>query len=324
MGVRQDVQGNRIAVAAAFGLQHRRRRCRDEGLGQLSCGNETPGVDDPLVVRTAPERVVPVDDVALRVERCAHLGHHRRREVIPRVLLIAHPLHAHRLGGERHCDQRRMCGRVVGAVMAVAARAFGMDAADLFLRHREHFRQPVAQRVDALGVGPNGEGVVFEDRHRARRTNRTMQQVALDVGRIQRLHRRCRSPVRVGDFDVLRAKGLELLMDGSGIGQRASGAPFAASRERSLCEYGLPFALGHDGEHIAISDDLHHAGHFHDLGLVGLEQIGVVGRRHHSTGMHHVRQVHVLHVAGAAREFARYVQTRERRADDLERARIFQ
>ncbi len=133
--VGECVQRNRVAVAAAFGLQHRRRRCRHERFLQHLRGKEPACVDDPLVVRTAPQRVIPVDDGAARVERRAHFGDHRGGEVIPGMLLFAHPLHANRLAHHFAGDQGGVRCCIVGAVVPIAARSLDVNAAHLFLRH---------------------------------------------------------------------------------------------------------------------------------------------------------------------------------------------
>ena len=67
----------------------------------------------------------------LGVSAARALRQHRRAVRLPGVLLLAHPLQPHRPAGQRHRQQRRVGRGIVGAVMAVAARALDMDAADL-------------------------------------------------------------------------------------------------------------------------------------------------------------------------------------------------
>ena len=81
-------------------------------------------------MRVAPHVVVPVDDAAFGVERGLRLHRHRGAVRLPGELVVAHPLHPHRLARHRARQQRRVERDVVGAVVAVAAGAFDVDAAD--------------------------------------------------------------------------------------------------------------------------------------------------------------------------------------------------
>ena len=62
----------------------------------------------------------------------AALGSHRHRRAVglPGELVVAHPLHAHRAARHGARQQRGVERDVVGAVVAVAARALDVDAAD--------------------------------------------------------------------------------------------------------------------------------------------------------------------------------------------------
>ena len=102
------------------------------------------------------------------------------------MLVIAHPLDAHRATGYRAREQRRIKRHVIGAVMAVAARPLRMDAADGRFVHLQHLGEILAQRKDALGVRPYRQLAVIELRHRAGWADRAMHDVRLGVGRLQR------------------------------------------------------------------------------------------------------------------------------------------
>ena len=78
------------------------------------------------------------------------------------MLLVAHPLHAHRRARHRLRDQCSISRRVVGAIVAVAARALDVIDDDVRLVHAETFRQVLAQAEDALAVGPELELVAFQ------------------------------------------------------------------------------------------------------------------------------------------------------------------
>ncbi len=81
----------------------------------------------------APDLVVPIGDAATVVERSLDFDQHRGAVGLPGVLLLARPLHAHRTPRNGPRKQCRIGGGIVGAVMAVAARALAVDAADLVL-----------------------------------------------------------------------------------------------------------------------------------------------------------------------------------------------
>jgi hypothetical protein len=77
-------------------------------------------------------------------------------ERLPAELVAAHPLQPHRpAAGRRPRQQRGIEGNVVGAVMAVAARAFRMNAVNLVRRQLERHDEVAAQRENALAVGPH-------------------------------------------------------------------------------------------------------------------------------------------------------------------------
>ena len=95
----------------------------------------------------------PGRHAARRVERRAQVDQRRRPLRIPAVLVGARPLHAHRLA-RRLGEQRRIGGRILVAVAAVAAGAFEVDAAHVLQRHGEHLRQLLAQIVRRLRRRP--------------------------------------------------------------------------------------------------------------------------------------------------------------------------
>jgi hypothetical protein len=85
-------------------------------------------------VAVAPELVLPGHDAAGGVELRLQIERHGRAVGLPRELILAHPLQLHRPAVRGTREQRRVEGRVVGAVVAVAARAFGMGHRYFFYR----------------------------------------------------------------------------------------------------------------------------------------------------------------------------------------------
>ena len=104
---------------------------------------------------------------AVAAEPRAHRGHHHRAIGLPCVLVLAHPLHAHRPAGQGHSEQCGVGAGVIRAVVAVAARALHMDAAHALGRRARQTRDRGAQRIDALAVRPDRHHVVLVTAHRA-------------------------------------------------------------------------------------------------------------------------------------------------------------
>ena len=143
-GVGQGV--DRIAVARAAAFRHRQgpQPLPREGRVDLEAGQKPAGAGRPAIVPGAPHVVLPAGDAALLVERGLQLDRHRRAHGLPAVLLLAHPLQAHRLVGHGARHQRGIRRDIVGTVVAVAARALDMDATDLFRRQAEQLAERLA------------------------------------------------------------------------------------------------------------------------------------------------------------------------------------
>ena len=113
-----------------------------------------------------------------------HLHHHRRAVWLPGVLVLARPLEQHRPSrngpGEQRCVERR----VVGAVVAVAARSFDVDDAHPFHRDRERFRERDPQRERSLHRGPHRQVAVLPHCRRGRRADRAVHLVRPRVRRL--------------------------------------------------------------------------------------------------------------------------------------------
>ena len=86
-------------------------------------------------------------------------------------------------------EQRRVERDVVGAVVAVAARAVAVDDDDVLVLHAEDARDLAAQRERALAVRPHGELAAVERRDGARRPDRRVREVRPRVRRLEPLDR---------------------------------------------------------------------------------------------------------------------------------------
>ena len=102
----------------------------------------------------APKLVTPIDDLSFR-ERSLRLHDHGWPIWLPAELVVPHPLQSHRT--RSHSPREHGCveADVVGAVMAVTARTFGMDAADIGDRQLQAEREMIAERKNPLGMGPH-------------------------------------------------------------------------------------------------------------------------------------------------------------------------
>ena len=191
--------------------------------------------------------------------------HHGGAVGLPAVLLLAGPLQAHRAARHRPRQQRRVGGGIVGAVVAVAAGALGMDAAHLLLRHPHHLGDGVAVRIDALRMGPDRQRVVVELRHRAGRPDRAVRQIRARVSGVMCV--RAGEPgLPVENRDVLRLQPHQHGRQRVDVRQFRALLPSRRRRERAHRLYRLEFALGDDAEEAAVAHDLEHAGHFLDRG----------------------------------------------------------
>src|SRR5262249_16127685 len=110
--------------------------------------------------------VSPIADVSAR-ERSLRLHDHGWPIGLPAELIVPHPLQSYRT--RSHSPRKQGCveADVVGAVMAVTARTFGMDAADIGDRQLQAERERIAGRKNPLGMGPRRHLAVFEFGERA-------------------------------------------------------------------------------------------------------------------------------------------------------------
>ena len=184
--VREIVERDRVAVAAAGRLRRRGRRPHLLRLGEIPGGEQVRAV--------GRLRARGVANCSTRRSSSRRCGLRRRARPWPASPSPARraPRRTRRRASTapapacpaRAREQRRVERDVVGAVVAVAARAFDMDAADRRGRHLQRLGDLGAQRKHALRVRPDRELAVLELGDRGRRADRGMRHVGLGVGRL--------------------------------------------------------------------------------------------------------------------------------------------
>ncbi len=182
MRIGEFVDRDGVAIAAAFRQRNRFGRRHGERICHVLGRQHRSGAARPHRMGVAPDLEIPVGDGAVAIERRLQLRHHRRPERLPGVLLLAHPLHAHGHAGQFARDQRGVGRGIVGAVMAVTAGAFDMDAANARRRHAQHLGDALAVGIDALGVGPDRHRAIRELRNGTGRPDRAVRLIGPRIG----------------------------------------------------------------------------------------------------------------------------------------------
>jgi hypothetical protein len=315
----------RSAVAHLVGLRHRLDGAREQ---QRERGR---------AVRWIRRFEVVGGDAAIGHQTAIDLHQLRGALGLPRVLLLARELHAHRhADGAR--EQRRIGSHVVGAIAAVAARGFHADHIDLHVVHGHELREIGAQHVRVLRAGPHAQlHAAAVGRlpvgQRARRADGGVHLVGPDVGALHRL--RCGGD---GAIDVafvhqqtLRrrvvAQGLREVAE---VGHAGPRLPRDAKVAQRLL--GVLFALGHDADEIADHDDGANAGDVRNRRFIDrlervADELAVVRariRRAHDAAVQHAGHAHVVHEHEVARELGGNVHARLARADDAVVGRVLE
>ena len=78
------------------------------------------------------------------------------------MLVGPRPLHPNWVGLGGNCQQRRVERHIVGAVVTITARTFGVDDVDLLDRQRQHISQRQLEELHTLAVRVNRKGAVHE------------------------------------------------------------------------------------------------------------------------------------------------------------------
>ena len=170
--------------AAAGGFRHVDRRRNGRRIGQRLGREQAGAAAGPALMRAAPDFGRPIHRMAGGVERGAHLDHHRRAHRLEREFLLPPPAHADRTAGQAQRDHCRIGGRVVGAIMAVAARPLNVAHRNRRGIELEHARKRRAQRIDALAVRPHRQMPIAIKRQRTRGRDRGMREMAARENRL--------------------------------------------------------------------------------------------------------------------------------------------
>ena len=177
----------RVAVAAARRQRQRlRRRRRERRLDVPRRRADAPAGPDASCACCSRPRTAS-STIVRAVEPRAHGRDHHRAVRLPAC--SSSRIHCTRTGrpGKARRDQRGVGARVVGAVVAVAAGAFHVDARARAPRGMRSI-SAIASRsgIDALRVRPDREHAVLQQRDRARRADRRVHLVRTPVGRADR------------------------------------------------------------------------------------------------------------------------------------------
>ena len=177
----------RLAVAggaAAVRFRHVAGRRLRHRIGQGDRAEQHAAGAGPVVVRRAPDFLRPVDRLAGVVEEGLHLDDHGRRFRLVDEFLLAPPAHADRLARHLHGDDGGVGRGIVGAVVAVAARALHVVHGDLGgVDGRAPWRA-----TRARGTRPGNASIRSDGRRDIRRGRRMAR------SRHARDSRGCRSP----------------------------------------------------------------------------------------------------------------------------------
>ena len=252
----------------------------------------------------------------------------RRALRLPRMLLLARQLHAHR---RADCAGQQRCigGHVVGAVAAIAAGGFHAHHVDLQFVQRHELCEIGTQHVRTLRAGPDAQcdavgSRIDPRRHRARRPDRRMHLIRPHIGAAHRLRGLAHRAVDIAFVDqhALRRRVVaQRLRHVRQVGHAGPRLPRHAQLAHGLL--GMFLALGDHADEVA---QHHHGaqsgdvrdGRFVDRRQRVADEVAVVRtcvRRSHDAPMQHAGHAHVVDENEFARELGRYVDARLRRTD---------
>ncbi|MDT4833035.1 hypothetical protein FQZ97_666200 [compost metagenome] len=317
------VRRARGAVAHLVGLRHGLDRAREQ---QCQRGR---------AVRRVRSLEVVGGDAAVGHEPAVDLHELRGALGLPRMLLLARELHAHRrTHGTR--EQRGIGRHVVGAVAAVAARGLHAHDVDLHVVHAHELREIGAQDVRVLRAGPAAQLQAAAIRRlplgqRARRADGRMHLVGPHVGALHRLRGGGHGAVDVAFVDqqaLRRGVVAQGLCHVAQVGHAGPGLPGHAQFAHRLL--GVFLALGDDADEVAHHDHGADAGDVCDRRFVDrfervADELAVVRariRRAHHAAVQHAGHAHVVHEHEVARELGRDVDARLARADEAVVGRV--
>ena len=175
------------AAAAAF-LRRIERRDLRRRIGQrLRRQQIAAAAAGPLDVSRAPDLRRPVGRTAALVEIDMQGHQHGGADRLEAELFLAAPLQSDPAIRNAHGDQGRVEGRIVGAVVAIAARAMQVLRRDRLDRQAEHRSEVLAQRMHALAVRAHRQVTVAELGQGARRRHRGVRDVGPRDGDLHRV-----------------------------------------------------------------------------------------------------------------------------------------
>ena len=241
------------------------------------------------------------------------------------MLVLPHPLDADRAAGEGAGDQRRVGAGIVGAVVAVAAGAFGVDAMDLRLVHPQHFGDGGAQREHALGMGPDRHHAVAEQSDRTGRTDRAVDLKAPVEFRLQAMNDAADGggivpPVL--NHALVGFHRLKIAEQRALVGQRFMLVPFDRMGQHPHGVDRLPFPLRHDGQIVAVAERADDARHPFGNAGVDLADAGAVAGRADDAGMEHSGKPHVVDIGLPAGDLGGDVDARQVATDHAVGGRV--
>ena len=289
---------------------------RDDVAGRVVAG--------PAAARRKPRLVVPRDNPIVFTKGDALIDYVREAVVLPRHLVLARELHAHRLRHRLRQD-RRVVGHGVRTVDTVAAGAASENDADVIGRNPEEHRHTASRGIGGLGRRPDRRLVALHVGHGARRAHRAVHLIRMQIGRLEQLATRrggCELLLNVRRLHHVRVARrllpqvvVELVLAGKADARR----PRRAQLVRRL--HRLPRLLADDAHEILLDDHLDEAGHAAHRALVDIDQRGADLRRAYDSAVQHARHAHVLHELELAGDHRRHVEARHGRAEHCPLAR---
>ena len=233
------------------------------------------------------------------------------------MLVLAHPLQTHRLA-HRLRDQRRLRRAVVGAVAAIAARAFDVDAAHVLGLQLQHGGELQPQQVARLRRRPHRQLALLEVSHRARRADRSVRVHRQLIGRLQglagALQRLGRVPAGLEHLAAVDLRVAHVLEELTLFGQPGPVRPLGDDGHRGA-DRG-PFVARDHGQEVALAHRAQVAGDLATWGVAEAQQLRLDARRMHHARVQHARQLDVVHEVECAEDLGRNVEPGHGGADD--------
>ena len=291
-----------------------------------SIGREQRDVRQSLRRHRQPGLRLPRDHVAALADRRAEVEQLGRPLRIPAVLVLAHPLDAHR-PAHRPRQERGVARRVLGAVLAVGAGAVEVDQPDLLLREAEDPGERLAEAVSRLGRRPDRGAVGADVRDAAGRAEGAVGLDRPPVRRAECLHagpgrseRRQVALLR----DVLVAddrRRADRVGERKVVGQTRARRPLGLERTRGA--HRVPLPLGDDAEEAPEPDDPR-ARNRGDRRLVDRLERRAERRRPDHAPVQHAGEREILDEEVAPRDLRRHVRSRHGLADVAEGVRCLE